>query len=118
MGKDKEKAEQGRYLGDFRPTSPTVGCNDGHNQGKQKAVSRATMKKITIPLDHESNQNIDVRKIGEGDDVDKDFPEWEVIIGFGIKIMDGQTGRCMSQGQRHDGTPYDFIIKIADCGFD
>jgi hypothetical protein len=84
MGKDKEKAEQRSYLGDFRPTSPTIGRNDGHNQGKQKAVCRATMKKITIPLSYESNQNIDVRKIGEDDDVDKDFPEWDVIIGFGI----------------------------------
>jgi hypothetical protein len=89
MGKDKEKAEQGSYLGDFLPTSPTVGRNNGHNQGKQKTVSRATMKKITIPLNHESNQNIDVRKIGEGDDIDKDFPEWDVSIGFGVKIMDG-----------------------------
>ena len=80
MGKDKEKAEQGSYLGDFRPTSPTIGRNDGHNQGKQKTVRRATMKKITVPLSHESNQDIDVRKIGEDGDVDKYFPEWNVII--------------------------------------
>jgi hypothetical protein len=40
-----------------------------------------------------------------------------VIIGFGVKVMDGQTNGCMSQRQRHVGEPYDFRFKIADRGF-
>ena len=55
------------------------------------------MQEIAIPLHNESNQNVYVRQIGEDDDVDEDFPEVAVIIGFGVKVMDGQTNGCMSQ---------------------
>ena len=58
MGKDKKKAEQGTYLWDFRPASPTIRCNKGHKHGKQKTVSRTTMKEITITMHNESNYNV------------------------------------------------------------
>jgi hypothetical protein len=70
MGKNKEKAEQRTYLWDFRPASPSIGCNKSHNQGKQKTVSRTTMEEIAITTHNESNQNVYIWQIGEDDDVD------------------------------------------------
>ena len=55
MREDKEKAEQETYLGDFRAASPTIRGNKSHNQGKQKTVSRATMKDISVAVHHESD---------------------------------------------------------------
>ena len=96
MGKNQEKAEHRANLWDFRPASPTIRDNKGHNHGKQETVSRTTMKEIAVTMNNESNEDVYVGQIGEDDDGGENSPEMAVFIGFIAKVMDGQTNCCMS----------------------
>jgi hypothetical protein len=74
------------------------------------------MKEIAVAVNNESNQDVYVWQVGEDDDVGENFPELAVVVGFTVKLMDGQTSCCMSQGQGHEGKPYAFRLQIADLG--
>ena len=80
MGKYQEKAEPWTYLWDFRPASPTIRDNKGHNQGKQKTVSRTAMKEIAVTMNNQSNQDVYVGQVGEDDDASDNSPEITVFI--------------------------------------
>ncbi len=75
------------------------------------------MKKITVPMNNKSYQNVYVGQVGKHNDKEKRFPKADGGTAFGIKVVYSQTSSSMSQGQGHKESPYDLRFQIADLRF-